>query len=210
MNIGTLVLSIFLGSGITTAAGAETSDTDRLCGAASRAAERVPPSLFFADTADYTNPDAYEHWQRFEDSAELERASGKKELSGQAVVWWFSSSTLVHFRLSTPSGDWMHYIEYCFADGGNILRTKSTLNIFNASIAGGKARGGVSRSQIEHFDQSANMIDAKTTAVDLETKAPVPKRQYVGHEDPIYRTLRDLPFWDLLPPEPPPDKRPAP
>jgi hypothetical protein len=117
-----------------------------------------------------------------------------------AQVWpREDGATAISMSLTSGSGDWFHFVEYCFRADGTLARLNSTLNTFNAVDKDPeKDTDGASRQRDRYFDASGKQIKVRKRVLDLKTKRPAPTLQVMDDEEPIYKTAAALPFSALL------------
>ena len=105
--------------------------------------------------------------------------------------------TLVSMYFQDSSAKWAHVVDYCFRAAGPLARVRGTFNSYMA-LSGGP---GIRRRRTIYYDAQGAVLQSKTGVFDLATDQPLPKVQFLDEEDPLYRSLRALPFADdLLPP----------
>jgi hypothetical protein len=139
-------------------------------------------------------------WVEFKQEAELQAAVKELQVYEVAQVWSREDGALaIWMTLTSGSGDWVHFVEYCFRADGTLARMNSTLNTFNVEDADeNKEVNGASRKRDRYFDVDGKQVKARTRITDLKTKRPAPTLQIMDEEEPIYKTPASLPFHDLL------------
>jgi hypothetical protein len=139
-------------------------------------------------------------WVEYKGQAELDTAAKAGHVYDVAQVWSREDGAIaVSMSLTSGSGDWIQYIEYCFRSDGTLARTNSTLNTFNAvSKDEFKDVNGASRQRDRYFDGSGKQVKATKRLLDLKTKRPDPTLQFMESDEPIYKTAAALPFFSLL------------
>jgi hypothetical protein len=96
------------------------------------------------------------------------------------------------------SGDWALYEDHCFDNNGVLIRNIGTLNTFNAIDPDSDASVGVSRVKTTYYDGTGKVLRAETQVLDLKTKEPKPRRQFMDQEDAVFLTISALPFTKLI------------
>jgi hypothetical protein len=139
-------------------------------------------------------------WTEFARDADLNAAVKEELVFDVAQVWSREDgATAVSMRLSSGSGDWFHFVEYCFRTDGTLARVNSTLNTFNAVDKDPeKDVKGARRERERYFDASGTQIKVSRRVLDLQTKRPAPTLQIMDDEEPIYKRATALPFFRLL------------
>jgi hypothetical protein len=64
---------------------------------------------------------------------------------------------------TSSSGDWAHFVEYCFRADGTLAQARSTLNTFY---------GGVKRIRLHRFARDGRGLWTSTRVFDLRTGRP--------------------------------------
>jgi hypothetical protein len=139
-------------------------------------------------------------WTEYNQQAKLDAAAEAGHVYDVAQVWSRQDGAIaVSMSLSSGSGDWIQYVEYCFRPDGTLARTHATLNTFNAvSKDEFKDVNGASRQRDRYFDGSGRQVKVTKRLLDLKTKLPDPTLQFMESDEPIYKTATALPFFDLL------------
>lgn len=139
-------------------------------------------------------------WIEFTRQDQLEAAVKADHVYDVAQVWSREDDAIaISLSLSSGSGDWVQYVEYCFRPDGTVARTHATLNTFNAvSKDEFKDVNGASRQRDRHFDGSGKQVKLSKRLLDLKTKRPDPTLQFMEADEPIYKTASALPFHGLL------------
>jgi hypothetical protein len=140
-------------------------------------------------------------WRELDNEAELHKLSeGVRPPNTEAVVRSVRGGTLVSMYFQDSSASWAHVVDYCFRKEGPLARIQGTFNSYSASVAG----TGIRRRRTTYYDAAGVVLHTKTGVFDLDTDKPLPKVQFLDEDDPLYPTVRALPFSsDLLPPLPP-------
>jgi hypothetical protein len=143
-------------------------------------------------------------WVEFKREPDLSAAVRAEHVFEIAQVWpREDGATAVSMRFCSRSGDWCHFVEYCFRADGTLARLNSTLNTFNAVDKDPEKDGnGASRQRDRYFDASGKQIKVRKRVLDLKTKRPSPTLQVMDeepiHKERIYKTAAALPFSALL------------
>lgn len=107
-----------------------------------------------------------------------------------AEVWTRQGKVVaVNFFLTSPSGDWAHFITYYFRDDGTLARIKAQLNTFY---------GNVSVLRDRYYDPNLKLLKSTQRYLDLESKKPVKRPDFMDQPIPIYSKVSTLPFRRLL------------
>jgi hypothetical protein len=140
-------------------------------------------------------------WRELASESELHALSdGPKPPNTEATVRVTRGGTLVSMYFQDSSTSWAHVVDYCFRKAGPLARVQGT---FNSYLAGGGGPG-IRRRRTTYYDADGAVMQSKTGVFDLESDKPIAKAQFLDEEDPLYPTMRALPFSsELLPPLPP-------
>lgn len=127
-------------------------------------------------------------WKLFKTKKALDDA---EEIYEKALVWTRTGKVVgVTFTLSSPSGDWAHFVTYYFRADGSLAKIHAELNTFY---------GNVSIIRDQWYDATAKQIDAKRKVLDLDTRKPKkPTGDFMDQEVIVYKKVSDLPFSKLL------------
>jgi hypothetical protein len=168
------------------AGGAAVGAIDRFCETLEGFARRLPARRIFALTAVGTTENG---WREFADEQEVRVLAEQVRIEGTAVHADRSDgATFVWTMFATPSGDWVHYVDYCFRSDGTLARTWSRLNTAQA------LGGPVFRLRIRHHDAGRVLISSTGAVFDLSTEAPAPGREFLDTEEPHYASKSVLPY----------------
>jgi len=144
----------------------------------------------FADVSSgYENgPEA---WKEFRSERERTKAESGDNMNQIASVWSKNGKVVVtKLSLTSPSGDWVHFINYYYREDGTLAKTQAQLNTFY---------GDVSVLRELYFQTSGKVIRSTTRYLDLKTKKPIRKpAEFFDQEVPVYKTVSELPFAKLL------------
>jgi hypothetical protein len=178
-------------------------DLGKIDGACAVAARAVPSNKsrlrVFAETSGAVLPKPRQgDWRELGDEAELKKlADGEPPPNTEATVRSTPAATVVSMYFQDKSGDWAHVVDYCYRPSGSLARLRGTFNSYAAAVAG---RAGVRRRRTMHFDDTGVAFRTESRAFDLATDRPLGQVSFKDEADPIYLTLRALPFWASLAP----------
>ena len=137
------------------------------------------------------------HWREFPSVKTLETA-GKdsaahgRNLNTSAYVWSRQDgSILVSAFFQSGSGDWAHFVQYCYRPDGTLARSESTLNTFYAE----DGKGPLQRVRVRYYDPAGGILHSSVIVSDLRTKKPDPTREFLDQEEPAYTSKGALPFF---------------
>jgi hypothetical protein len=167
---------------------------DSACAAAKEQRTRI-----FVETSGAVLPKARQgQWRELDSESALHALSdGPKPPNTEAVVRVARDGTLVSMYFQDSSASWAHVVDYCFRGTGPLARLQGTFNSFTA--VGGIP--GIRRRRTIYYDAQGAVVRSTTGVFDIDTDKPLTKAQFLDEEDPLYPTLRALPFAaDLLPP----------
>jgi len=178
---------------------------DRICDAAwKRARASQDKAKIFSVIRTRSNPgtpNSANGWHPVASFQELEASvsetaeSGEMAVFGQAFVWDLPGHSLVVTMFHTSSsGDWEHFVDYCFRANGTLATVESTLTTFFA------ANGPVLRIRKHRFDEKGKELWVRTSVYDPKTREPLKNAQFADQDEEIFEARADLPF--LSPPVP--------
>ena len=173
---------------------------DSACAAPTGHASQDRPR-FFVEVSGAVLPRGRQgQWKELDNEGELHKLSeGARPPNTEAVVRSVRGATLVSMFFQDSSASWAHVVDDCFRKEGPLARIQGTFNSYSASVAG----TGIRRRRTTYYDADGAVLHSKTGVFDLDTDRPLPKVQFLDEEDPLYPTVRALPFSsDLLPPLP--------
>lgn len=192
------IVLILLLAAVAKPAPASISSIDSLCERVlTYAVGKEASPRIFADVSDQANATSKEEWRAFKSKDALDRLAKEQDIYTQAFVWQHGGATLVSILFTSPSGDWAHYVDYCFRADGSLARITSTLNTFNVN-AKNDDDSPVSRIRTKHFNPAGELLRSRTRVLSIKSKKPV-KVAFMDQDEPFYRRIRDLPFGALLP-----------
>jgi len=139
-----------------------------------------------------------EEWREFRNVKDLENAHQKQAVYTQAFVWRNKGFAYVSMFFTSPSGDWAHYVDYCFRSDETLARSESRLNTFLGYDRDINETVLISRIRIKHFKNSGPLIGTRSQVIDLKTKKVVPNVDFMDQDEPLFRQIKDFPFSRLL------------
>jgi hypothetical protein len=182
------------------AAGGGVGAIDAACAAPGARADQEPPR-FFVEVSGAVLPRGRQgQWKELDSEAELHKLSeGAHPPNTEATVRVTRGGTLVSMYFQDPSASWAHVVDYCFRKAGPLARIQGTFNSYN-----GGAGPAIRRRRTIYYDAEGAVLQSKSGVYDLETDKPLGNSTFLDEEDPVFLTLRAVPFSsDLLPPLPP-------
>jgi hypothetical protein len=118
------------------------------------------------------------------------RAKQAEDLYEKAETWTREGKIVAAtFALSSPSGDWVHFITYYFRADGSLAKIEAQLNTFY---------GNVSVLRDRYYDVNRKQLKATERYLDLETRKPVKRPDFMVNKIPMYSRVSTLPFGRLL------------
>ena len=171
---------------------------DRICDRLIFLTEKALPRRFaLIRTDDQTGKTT---WQAFEEEETLAAAIDQGRVSLVAEVWKDRSGALaVTTTLTTPTGAWARFVDYCFRPNGTLARALSTFNRFSGKEDDGRGNPtGSSRERIRHFSEAGQQIAERSRLFDLRSGRAVRADEPMTEEEPIYRRIKELPFYGLM------------
>jgi hypothetical protein len=174
---------------------------DSACAAPGARADVEHPRFFIETTGAVLPRGRQGQWRELDSEEELHKLSDSpKPPNTEATVRVTRDGTLVSMYFQDASASWAHVVDYCFRKAGPLARVQGTFNSYLANGGG----PGIRRRRTTYYDADGAVLKSKTGVFDLETDKPLAKAQFLDEEDPLYPTMRALPFSsDLLPPLPP-------
>jgi hypothetical protein len=151
---------------------------------------RRQPFRIFADTSSATE-DSPSKWKEFRNETELDAASTGENLMEQARIWTVDQKIAgVKLMLTSPSGDWAHFVDYYFRADGSIAKIRGRLNTFYGNVS-------VIRSQ--YYSTTGKLLQSSTLYFDLTTQRRLRKpKEFFDQPVPVYLKVDHLPFNNLL------------
>jgi hypothetical protein len=148
------------------------------------------PHLVFADVSDYNQNKSL--WRKYNSEKEFEKAREKVESYDTAYVWRKNNKVVMaNLTLSSPSGDWAHYIYHYFREDGTLAKIEARLNTFY---------GNMTVLRWFYFNRKGSLLRKTTKYLDLETQKPkkAGEQDFNDNEVKIFKKTSKLPFNSLL------------
>jgi hypothetical protein len=161
----------------------------------------------FVETSGAVIPKPREgQWRELDSEVELHTLSeSARPPNTEAIVRSTRGGTLVSMYFQDASASWAHVVDYCFRPEGRLARLTGTFNAYTPAGPG----PGIRRRRTTYYDAEGAVLQTQSHVFDLATDRPLPSAQFLDEEDPMYPSLRALPFSsDLLPPAAPVDPDP--
>ena len=171
---------------------------DSACAAPARHAGAIK-TRFFVETSGAVLPKPREgQWRELEtEAALLALSEGKQPPNTEAIVRTTRGGTLVSMYFQDSSVTWAHVVDYCFRAAGPLARLRGTFNSLPAAGAG----PGIRRRRTIYYGADGAVLQSKTGVFDLDSDRPLQKVQFLDEEEPLYPSVRALPFSsELMPP----------
>jgi hypothetical protein len=165
-----------------------------------RASEDRP--RFFVEVSGKVLPRGHQgEWRELDSEAALKRLSESDHPpNSEAVVRSTRDGTLVSMYFQDATATWGHVVDYCFRKAGPLARLQGTFN----SYLSGDGGPGIRRRRTIYYGTDGAVLQSKTGVFDLETDKPLERAQFLDEDEPLFPSMRALPFaGDLLPPVPP-------
>jgi len=132
-------------------------------------------------------------WKVFKTAKEMQSASANGAPNTQARVWVAPGGvTIVEAIFQSDSGDWAHFVDYCYRTDGTLARTVSTYNTFEADD-----EDGVSKIRTRHYDAAGKVVRSKQKVLNLQTKKAY-RGKFADQQELVFTTLDGLPFWSVV------------
>jgi hypothetical protein len=181
----------------------QTPSVDQICEAAWMRAHASPDKAkIFVSIQTPRAPGENElqgDWRAVATHADLETLVSQTAYSGlialydEAFVWELPGNSLVITMFHASStGDWAHYVDYCFRANGSLASVESTLATFYA------AAGPVRRIRKRRFDARGKQLWVLTRVVDARSGRTMRDAQFRDQDEEIFATRAALPFSRLL------------
>jgi hypothetical protein len=137
-------------------------------------------------------------WRELASESELRALSGSaRPPNTEAVVRSARGATIVSMYFQDASASWAHVVDYCFRCEGRVARVSGT---FNSLVAAGRGPG-VRRRRTTYYDAEGGVLKTQSGVFDIDTDRALASAQLVDQDDPLYSSVRALPFSaDLFPP----------
>jgi len=154
---------------------------------------RKMPELIFANTADVnSNKDS---WRKFTSEKALEKFREKSEAYDIAYNWRSGGKLIAsNFTHSSPSGDWVNYVNHCFRADGTVAKVETEYRTF---------LGDWKVVSTRYFNSAGRQISSSIKYLDLQSGKPKDASDGVmGDAESraeYYKNVKKLPFAKLLP-----------
>jgi hypothetical protein len=154
---------------------------------------RKSPELVYANIADVNS--SKDKWRKFASEKALEKFREKSEAYDIAYNWRSGGKLIAsNFTHSSPSGDWVNYVNHCFRKDGTVARVETDYRTFN---------GDWKIISTRYFNSAGRQISSSIKYLDLQSGKPKDASDGVmGDAESraaYYRSVRKLPFATLLP-----------
>jgi hypothetical protein len=145
------------------------------------------PNLIVAEVSDATT-EGPAVWKKFKSKKSVEEVQ-----FNQAVYIWKKNNKIVqaNFTVTTPSGDWMQFVNHYFREDGTLAKVEERLNTFYGNVT-------VKRSY--YFDRRGTLLQKTAKYYDLNTQQPKKSSEvnFTDEKAEIFKKLSKLPFVFLL------------
>ena len=154
---------------------------------------RKTPELVYANTADEnSNTD---RWRKFASEKALDKFRDGSETYDIAYNWRSGGKLIAsNFTHSSPSGDWVNYVNHCFRPDGTVARVETDYRTF---------MGDFKVVSMRYFNSSGRQISSSIRYLDLQSgKAKDASDGVMGDAESraeYYKSVKKLPFAKLLP-----------
>jgi hypothetical protein len=171
---------------------------DAACAASTGRASASPRRIFVEVSGVVLPKGRQGDWHELETEAELHAlAAGERPPNTEATVQSARGGTLVSMYFQDSSANWAHVADYCFRADGRLARLRGTFNSFTAA----ERAPGIRRRRTIYFDARGAILRSTTGAFDIDTDRRLRAKRFTDEEEPLYPSLRALPFSAaLLPP----------
>lgn len=154
---------------------------------------RKAPELVYANTADINSPKA--RWRKFTSERALDKFRENNETYDIAYNWRSGGRLIAsNFTRSSPSGDWVNYVNHCFRADGTVARVETGYRTFLGDFKVVRKR---------YFNASGRQISSSIKYLDLQSGKPKDKGDGVMGDkesgEAYYKSVKKLPFARLLP-----------
>ncbi len=135
--------------------------------------------------------DGPSRWQAFRSVAARNKAADANSMNESAYVWLKGGKVVrVDLELTSPSGDWVHFVTYYFRDDGSTAKVRAQLNTFY---------GNFTLRREQYHNAAGKLIHSTARYFNLFTKKPIkPKEDLPEFPIPNFLKVQDLPFHSLL------------
>lgn len=168
----------------------EITQIDTYAAQVDRFIRRNPKSLRYFGKVSSVDENAA-RWSEFRTDAEMEKAGTGDNLNERALIWAIDGKLAgADFNFTSPSGDWVHLINYYFRKDGSLAKIDARLNTFY---------GELSVVRLQYFNAKGVLLKSTRKYLDLNTRKPKkPGGDFLDRDVPVYPNVRALPFHKLL------------
>ncbi len=173
-------------AGASHGAGGAVHEIDLVC-KAGRGRPRV-----FVETSGVVLPKLREgQWRELDSESELRALSeSDRPPNTEAVVRSTRGATIVSMYFQDASASWAHVVDYCFRGEGRVARMTGTFNSLTPTGRG----PGVRRRRTTYYDAEGAVLETQSGVFDIATERALTSAQLVDQDDPLYLSVRALPF----------------
>ena len=155
--------------------------------------QRKTPELVYANTADVNS--SKDKWRKFASEKALDKFREKSEAYDIAYNWRSGGKLIAsNFTHSSPSGDWVNYVNHCFRADGTVARVETDYRTF---------LGDWKVISTRYFNSAGRQISSSIKYLDLQSGKPKDASEGVmGDAESraeYYKNVKKLPFAKLLP-----------
>lgn len=192
-----LVLQLFLVFSFTGISLAEPQSASQFCQAAKKqTAQKSKIGRVFGfvekSTEDSAQASLNGNWLEFPDLGTLRKMARGSAIYETAEVWTLPSGILfVSMYLTSSSGDWSNFIDYCYRPNGSLAWMESDYRFLPGE--------GIRRIRTRVFSLDGKVSSQDIRFIHLSTGKPTTNARLVmDYEDPVYLTPTHLPFTSQL------------
>lgn len=163
------------------------AEQTRYCKTVYEFTQSNPPNVFLAEVEPASSK-SRARWREFPTKEELE----KDEHHLNAALVWLRDSKIVaaNLTISSGSGDWFQYGDYCFDSDGRLAEVKEELRTSYGSIV-------AKRTYV--YDGTGKLLEKIEKFTEFDNTTPKqPNEDFIDEILPIYLRSDDLPFIQVL------------
>lgn len=132
--------------------------------------------------------DKQDVWREFKDKVAKDETP--ENLDQVAYVWTRSGKVVAAaFTFQSGSRDWAHFVTYYFRADGTLAKIHSRLNTFY---------GNTSAIRDKYYGANGKLLRTTARYLDMDTGKPNKHPNFQEEQLPIYLSVRNLPFFNLL------------
>jgi hypothetical protein len=194
----TPVLVLIALAGASHGADGAVHEIDMVCEATPRGRGSNGHARVFVETSGVVLPKLREgQWRELESEGALRPLSESEHPPNtEAVVRSVRGATIVSMYFQDASASWAHVVDYCFRGEGRLARVSGTFNSLTATGRG----PGVRRRRTTYYGAQGAVLKTRSGVFDIHSDKALSSAQFVDQDDPLYPSVRALPFAsDLLP-----------